>query len=168
MFRRCNRGDVMRQILRSVFKLFRGVTNLRNYGPRKLQNLWNPRNLTKITYFDRNIYFEHIFSDDVSKQLSLVINLWIYSWIKPFFRCHNLWRTGRHPYLTYLRSRRFSFLGWDTLSPGCRITCGAIMLLRKLLLRSQTAINSDPSVSRRIIYTTENFWHGSDKHIPGT
>ena len=29
------------------------------------------------------------------------------------------------------------------------------MLLRKLLLRSQTAINSDPSVSRKIIYTTE-------------
>ena len=49
-----------------------GVTNPRNYGPR---NLRNPRNLTKITYFDRNIYFERIFNNDVSKQLSLVINL---------------------------------------------------------------------------------------------
>ena len=53
-----------------------GVTNLRNYGPR---NLRNPRNLTKITYFDRNIYFERIFNNDVSKQLSLVINLGINS-----------------------------------------------------------------------------------------
>ena len=39
------------------------------------------------------------------------------------------------------------------------------MLLRKLLLRSQTARNSDPSVSRKIIYDTENFWHGSDTGI---
>ena len=31
------------------------------------------------------------------------------------------------------------------------------MLLRKLLLRSQTARNSDPSVSQKIIYTTEIF-----------
>ena len=50
-----------------------GVTNLRNYGPRNL------RNLTKITYFDRNISFERIFNNDVSKQLSLVINLGINS-----------------------------------------------------------------------------------------
>ena len=61
---------------------FPGVTNLWNYGPRNLWNLRNPRNLrnlTKITYFDRNIYFERIFNNDVSKQLSLVINLWINS-----------------------------------------------------------------------------------------
>ena len=66
-----------------------GVTNLRNYGPRKLRNMRNPRNLrnpTKTIYFDLNIYFERIFNNDVSKQLSLVINLWINSWMKPNFR----------------------------------------------------------------------------------
>ena len=69
---------------------------------------------------------------------------------KTLFPLSNLWRTGRSPYLTYLRSRRFFFLGWDPLYHGCRITCGAIMLLRKLLLRFQTARNSDPSVSRKV------------------
>ena len=56
-----------------------GVTSLPNYGPRNLRNPPNLRNLTKITYFDRNIYFERIFNNDVSKQLSLVINLGINS-----------------------------------------------------------------------------------------
>ena len=64
--------------MRIFLQFLMGVTNLWNYGPR---NLWNPRNLrnlwnlTKITCFDRNIYFERIFNNDVSKQLSLVINL---------------------------------------------------------------------------------------------
>ena len=61
-----------------------GVTNPRNYGLRNPRNL---RNLTKITYFERNTIFYRISNNDVSKQLSLVINLWINSWIKPNFCC---------------------------------------------------------------------------------
>ena len=47
-------------LLRRQTEEHRGVTNLWNYRPRNLWNLRNPRNLrnlTKITYFDRNIYF---------------------------------------------------------------------------------------------------------------
>ena len=69
-------------------------------------------------FWPKYLLFYRIFNNDVSKQLSLVINLWINSWIKPYFRCHNLWRTGIRPYLTYLRPRRFSFLGWDIYTPS--------------------------------------------------
>ena len=55
-----------------------GVTNLWNYRPRNhgtCGTRGNLRNLTKITYFDRNINFYRIFNNEVSKQLSLAINL---------------------------------------------------------------------------------------------
>ena len=122
--------------------------NLRN--PRNLRHLRNLRNLTKITYFDRNICFFTAFSIMMFKTIVTSDKFMNKFKNKTLFPLSNLWRTGRSPYLTYLRPRRFFFLGWDPLYHGCRITCGAIMLLRKLLLRFQTARNSDPSESRKV------------------
>ena len=123
---------------------------LRTAEPRNLRNPRKLPNLTKITYFDRNICFFTAFSIMMFKTI-VTSDKFVNKFMnKTLFPLSYLWRTGRSPYLTYLRPRRIFFLGWDpTLSRLSNHVC-TIMLLRKLLVRFQTARNSYPSVSRKV------------------
>ena len=84
-----------------------------------------------------------------------MINLWINSWIKPFFRCHNLWRTGRRPYLTAI-AEIFLFRVRYTLSRlSNHVRCYHVASKTPAKISDRDKLRS--SVSRKIIYATENF-----------
>ena len=106
-----------------------GVTNVSNWELRTAE----PAEPNKNHLFWLKYHLYRSFNDGVPRQLSLVINSWINLWKKKLSLSYP-WRTARSH-------------NWDC-SHGWRITCVAVMLLRKPLLRPHTSRNSDHILPR--------------------